>query len=66
MNILFLTPESVDPLCGGIARITYLLASEFKKRGHICVSAYVKEKSDKQGNRRLKVLIVDNTVKGEG
>ena len=48
MNILFVTPESVDPLCGGIARITYLLAAEFKKRGHVCVSTYRKEKDDKQ------------------
>ena len=48
MNILFVTPESVESLCGGIARITYLLASEFKKRGYICVSAFRKVKSDKQ------------------
>ncbi len=48
MNILFVTPESVNPLCGGIVRITYLLASEFKKRGHICVSAYRKVKGSTQ------------------
>ena len=42
MNLLFVTTDYVSPLSGGIARMTYLLASEMHSRGHKCVSAYLK------------------------
>lgn len=46
MNILFVTKDFVNPLCGGISRITYLLASELQKRGYVCVSAYKYQNGD--------------------
>ena len=42
MNILFVTSDYVSQLSGGIARMTYLLASEMHSRGHNCVSAYLR------------------------
>lgn len=44
MNILFVTADYVSPLSGGIARMTYLLASALRSRGNNCISAYLKVK----------------------
>lgn len=45
MNILFVTKDYVNPQCGGIDRITYVLATELKHRGHTCMSAYLDSKN---------------------
>lgn len=50
MNILFVTADNVNPLSGGIARMTYLLASELGKRGCICTSAYLQAKQPTVSN----------------
>lgn len=42
MNILFVTHRNVDPLIGGIERVTYDLATELVQRGVSCYSAYLK------------------------
>ena len=41
MNILFVTHRNVDPLIGGIERVTYDLATELVQRGVSCYSAYL-------------------------
>ena len=41
MNVLFVTHRNVDPLIGGIERVTYDLATELVQRGVSCYSAYL-------------------------
>lgn len=43
MNILFVTNRNVDPLIGGIERITYALAKGFRAVSHTCYSLYTQE-----------------------
>ena len=41
MNILFITNKNVNPVIGGIERITYVLAEAFARlHGHRCFSAF--------------------------
>ena len=41
MNILFITNKNVNPVIGGIERITYVLAEAFARlHGHVCFSAF--------------------------
>ena len=42
MNILFVTPDNVNPHGGGIARVTYLLANGLAKKGIKSISAYLR------------------------
>lgn len=62
-HILFVTTDNVNPLCGGIDRITYLLASEFNKRGYTSTSAYLKKKNP---NRPSDSVFTDEILLEEG
>lgn len=47
MNILFITNKNVNPVIGGIERITYVLAKGFTRlHGHRCFSAFTQRLDD--------------------
>ena len=47
MNILFITDKNVNPILGGIERITYVLADGFQRLcGHRCFSAFTQRVDD--------------------
>ena len=47
MNILFITNKNVNPVIGGIERITYVLAEGFARlHGHRCFSAFTQRLDD--------------------
>jgi glycosyltransferase involved in cell wall biosynthesis len=47
MNILFITNKNVNPVIGGIERITYVLAEAFQRlHGHCCFSAFTQRLDD--------------------
>lgn len=41
--ILFITKDNINPLSGGIDRITYVLATELRRNGCACFSAYLSQ-----------------------
>ena len=45
MTILFVTPDKVNPQCGGISRVTYTLAEGLNDIGIRCGSVYVRQES---------------------
>lgn len=47
MNVLFITNKNVNPVIGGIERITFVLAEAFSKlHGHRCFSAFTQRLDD--------------------
>lgn len=62
MNILYVTKEYVNPQCGGIDRITYVLACELRQRGHTCISAYLQ---DRQSHRKQDAVFASEILMSE-
>jgi glycosyltransferase involved in cell wall biosynthesis len=46
MNVLFLYSESINPLRGGIERVTFVLSSFFQKKGITCYFMSLRKSSD--------------------